>query len=204
MINFPTSLDSLTNPTGTDYLNSPDHALQHSNENDAIEALEAKVGVDSSAVTSSIDYKLSHIRTLLNKTTEETKNNDAVTANDSMLTFSVAANTKYRFDMELFFTTTTAADFKYQFTGPVSPTYVAIRRDHVAAGTQTIVDFVDAAYLSTDVPVTGANGTGFIKMTGIIHNGANAGTVAFRWAQNTATVVDTVVKAGAYLLYCIT
>lgn len=55
--NFPTSLDSLTNPTSTDQLTSPSHADQHANANDAIEALQAKVGVNSSAVTTSLDYR---------------------------------------------------------------------------------------------------------------------------------------------------
>lgn len=57
-INFPTSLDTLTNPTATDNTVTVSHATQHANANDAVEALEAKVGVDSSAVTSSLDYKL--------------------------------------------------------------------------------------------------------------------------------------------------
>jgi len=56
--NFPASLDSLTNPTSTDSLTSPSHAGQHADANDAIEALQAKVGVNSSAVTSSLDYKV--------------------------------------------------------------------------------------------------------------------------------------------------
>jgi len=59
--NFPTSLDSLTNPTSTDQLTSPSHADQHANANDAIEALQAKVGVNSSAVTTSLDYKVEKI-----------------------------------------------------------------------------------------------------------------------------------------------
>jgi len=56
--NFPTSLDSLTNPTASDKLNSVTvpHASQHATLNDAVEALEAKVGVNSSAVTTSHDY----------------------------------------------------------------------------------------------------------------------------------------------------
>jgi len=54
--NFPTSIDALTNPTSGDTLASPDHAGQHANANDAIEALQAKVGVNSSAVTTSLDY----------------------------------------------------------------------------------------------------------------------------------------------------
>lgn len=58
---FPTSLDGFLNPAATDKLNSPAHHLQHDDENDAILALEAKVGVNASAVTSSHDYKLSDI-----------------------------------------------------------------------------------------------------------------------------------------------
>lgn len=42
-------------------MDTVDHAAQHANANDAIEALEAKVGADSSAVTTSHDYKLSGV-----------------------------------------------------------------------------------------------------------------------------------------------
>jgi hypothetical protein len=55
-IGYPGSIDTLTNPTSGNNLNSPDHANQHSDENDAIEALEAKVGITGSAVTTSLDY----------------------------------------------------------------------------------------------------------------------------------------------------
>jgi len=63
MANFPASLDTLTNPTATDYLNSPSHAGQHANANDILEALEAKVGINSSAVTTSHDYKIATLET---------------------------------------------------------------------------------------------------------------------------------------------
>jgi len=59
--NFPASLDSLTNPTSSDSLNSPSHSAQHANVNDAVEALQTKVGADSSAVTSSLDYKVAQL-----------------------------------------------------------------------------------------------------------------------------------------------
>ena len=55
---FPSSLDALTNPLSTDALTSPSHADQHANVNDAVEALQAKVGVTASAVVSSLDYKV--------------------------------------------------------------------------------------------------------------------------------------------------
>jgi hypothetical protein len=62
--NFPGSLDSLTNPSSGDTLASPSHSGQHANANDAIEALQAKVGVDGSAVTTSLDYKVAQAATL--------------------------------------------------------------------------------------------------------------------------------------------
>lgn len=64
-ITFPTTLDALPNPSPTDLEENAtlglDHDQQHSNANDAIEALEAKVGINSSAVTTSHDYKLSGV-----------------------------------------------------------------------------------------------------------------------------------------------
>jgi len=62
--NFPASLDSLTNPTSSDSLNSPSHSAQHANVNDAVEALQAKVGADSSAVTTSLDYKVAQLEAI--------------------------------------------------------------------------------------------------------------------------------------------
>lgn len=63
MINYPTSLDTLSNPSAIDTLNNvtTPHATQHGNLNDIVEALEAKVGINSSAVTTSHDYKLSAV-----------------------------------------------------------------------------------------------------------------------------------------------
>lgn len=46
--NFPTSLDNFTNPASGNTLDSPSHSLQHSDANDAIEAIEAKLGVGNS------------------------------------------------------------------------------------------------------------------------------------------------------------
>jgi hypothetical protein len=57
---YPTSLDSFTDPSGSNKLNSPSHSELHSAKNTAIEALEAKLGINSSAVATSIDYFLKH------------------------------------------------------------------------------------------------------------------------------------------------
>ena len=64
--NFPSSLDSFTNPSSSDAMDSVSvpHATQHSDLNDAVEALQAKVGADSSAVTSSHDYKIAQLESI--------------------------------------------------------------------------------------------------------------------------------------------
>lgn len=58
---FPSGLDSFTNPASTDSLATVNHASQHDNINDAMAAVQAKVGVNGSAVTTSLDYKLAHL-----------------------------------------------------------------------------------------------------------------------------------------------
>lgn len=61
--NFPTSLDDATSipveSAGTAL--STNHVTNHQNVQDAIEAIEAKIGVNGSAVTTSHDYKLSGV-----------------------------------------------------------------------------------------------------------------------------------------------
>lgn len=61
--NFPSSLDSFTNPTPVSDTAIVSHASQHANINDSVAALEAKVGANSSAVQTSHDFKLSLITT---------------------------------------------------------------------------------------------------------------------------------------------
>ena len=48
MANYPTSLDSLVNPSAGDTTAAVDHAAQHANVNDIVEALEAKLGIGAS------------------------------------------------------------------------------------------------------------------------------------------------------------
>ena len=59
---YPGALDNFANPTPSTSQNaSRTHSQQHGDLNDAVEALEAKLGVDGSVDTSSIDYLLRNI-----------------------------------------------------------------------------------------------------------------------------------------------
>ena len=56
---YPTALDNLSESyLGTDQVSVVDHAGMHNDANAAINDLQAKLGIDSSAVTTSIDYLL--------------------------------------------------------------------------------------------------------------------------------------------------
>jgi hypothetical protein len=59
---FPSNLDSLVNPSATNPLSNPSHSDQHINANDAIEALETKVGVNGSTDSNSLDYKVTQLQ----------------------------------------------------------------------------------------------------------------------------------------------
>lgn len=57
---FPTTLQDLDATRGTtgQPLSTPNHITHHQLEDDTIEALQTKVGIDNSAVTTTLDYKL--------------------------------------------------------------------------------------------------------------------------------------------------
>lgn len=145
MTNFPTSLDTLTNPTASDTLDSPSHSAQHANSNDAIEALEAKVGIDSSAVNTTHDFKLAGVsdgdkavsltgtETLTNKTlTSPTVNTPTITAlNISDEEFSVSDNGD----------NTKEVDF--ELSGATTSTKTTIAASQTAARTLTLPDATD-------------------------------------------------------------
>jgi hypothetical protein len=61
--NYPTSKDNLTNPAATESMEG--HAALHGTVNDAIEAIENKLGVNGSTDVNSIDYKVSQLETNL-------------------------------------------------------------------------------------------------------------------------------------------
>lgn len=61
--NYPTSKDELNNPAANESMEG--HATLHGNVNDAIEAIETKLGIDGSTDVNSIDYKISQLESSL-------------------------------------------------------------------------------------------------------------------------------------------
>lgn len=67
--NFPTTLDTFTNPSdaGGDTLASVPHDAQHAKTNDAIKAIQAKLGIDGSTDPLSIDKILTTKQATINQ-----------------------------------------------------------------------------------------------------------------------------------------
>lgn len=59
--NFPSEIDQLQNPNATDPLSNPSHSQQHVNLNDAVTAIQSKVGIDGSEDINSLDYRISSL-----------------------------------------------------------------------------------------------------------------------------------------------
>jgi len=113
--NFPAGLDVLTNPQPGDALNNPSHSAQHHNANDAIEALEAKVGIDGSAVTTSIDYRLRFMTAPVIIAPEERWDISATAATGTVNVNIASGSAKY-------YTTAATANWTFNFRGDASTT----------------------------------------------------------------------------------
>jgi len=58
---YPGALDALTNPTGTDSMVTVDHAAQHADANNAIEAVQGELGLTPSGSRTTVKARLDSI-----------------------------------------------------------------------------------------------------------------------------------------------
>jgi hypothetical protein len=67
MTNFPASLDSFENPSADTLMDAGgyEHDLQHANLNDAVAALQAKVGINASANQATLDWMVSQMAAMI-------------------------------------------------------------------------------------------------------------------------------------------
>lgn len=135
------------------------------------------------------------------KAADQSKTSNAALANDADLVVPMLASAKYAVRGMIFFDTGATGDFKWRHVGPASPALVRIFRQWIVPGTALFAGLaVDTAFSAADLAVAGTGTTGgVVQVEGVVHNGANAGSFAFAWAQNTSDVVATIVRAGSYL-----
>jgi hypothetical protein len=115
-----------------------------------------------------------------------------VLAADTKLQFPILPLQKIRFQAELFF----SANCKFRHVGPAGASLVMI--DRYQRDTAGLTTALDVAFSAADIAVANA---AYVRLSGIIHNGATAGTVSFQWAQNASNVTPSSLYAGSLLRY---
>lgn len=137
--------------------------------------------------------------TTVQKSADTTRSNTVTLTDDPTLTFVVAVNKTYRIRGVARWSSLLASDFQYAFNGPASPTRLLIRCVDFSATTGAETPHFDNAYGSAHPVNSTANQENLVKWDAVLTNGANAGSFAFQWAQSTAVVENTIVRAGSYL-----
>lgn len=116
------------------------------------------------------------------------------------LTLPIGINERVLFRYNIFYTTPTAADLSYTVDLPASPTLYRQVTEGMAPD-DTAFDLAIATAEGT-IDLLGATNTdGFLRITGILHNGATAGEVLFKFAQKTSTASATSIRGGSFLEY---
>ena len=138
--------------------------------------------------------------TIVYKAADQTKNSNTTFADDNTLTFSVSANTKYAFEVFLIVNTNITPSFKYQFTGPASPTNLLYTEDKWTEFGSHNNNGVYTAFSSAH-DGSCATGNNLFVFRGVLENGSNAGSVTLQWAQNVSNAANTTVKRGSFIRY---
>jgi hypothetical protein len=182
-INFPTSLDNFTNPTSGNTLDSPSHSTQHSDANDAIEAIEAKLGIGS-APASSATLGQVLVKGATNTTWSNTINNPVLVSPEESITISAtAASGTVALDMGL-------SNATYYTTNATSNWAVNLRANSTAS-----LDSI----LSTGQSIThvflNTNGTGVFYPNVYFVDG---GTAVPKWQGGVAPTAGNASSIDAY------
>jgi hypothetical protein len=133
-------------------------------------------------------------------TADQTVTNSATLVTVPTFTLGVGKYERVLFRYNIFYTTTADGDFKYRVDVPASPTLYRLVPELIvpAATAVTTPGLITAEADGTGVAASGTEG--WLRLTGMLNNGANAGEILFQFAQNTATAAESaVVRAGSFV-----
>ncbi len=132
----------------------------------------------------------------IRKAADETVNNSSVMQNDDDFTFSIGANETWAFQIYADVVSSTAADFKATVTAPASST-CRIDFNNIYNVQNNYI--TSCGVTSGVIPHSDSADEEYI-MYGTVVSGATSGSVTLQWAQQTATAVNTTMRAGGYMV----
>ncbi len=140
------------------------------------------------------------------KATKEDVNNSAALQDDDELLFPMEANATYAFEFFLRAGVDggPGAGVKVAINGPAAPGTIqmwVMFSDDNGVGVDVAVGGFAGAYETAEArAITGGQYCAII-LRGTVANGANAGNLILRWAQDAAVENDTYVDAGSYVVW---
>jgi hypothetical protein len=125
------------------------------------------------------------------KSADETLNNTITLQDDDHLTFAIGENEVWAFQMSVFYTAHSSADFAYTWSLPSGATLTAGNDDFPS----------NSLSGGNNYSFGGNTGTKMAAgLYGVVVNGVNAGSVTFRWAQLTLNASDITVHQGSHII----
>lgn len=138
--------------------------------------------------------------TVLRKTSDETVNNSAALQDDDDLKFAVAANEVWYFEGMLIHVGNGTADFKFAFTVP-SGAALHWMATYAAPGAAADAQIALVEVSGTSSPTCDAGTSNAVVLfKGEVRVGGTADDLQLQWAQANATVVDTKLLTGSYMI----
>lgn len=157
-------------------------------------------GSGTTLTGSTLSSLITELRPLhVRKASDETLSNSATLQNDDELFLSVGVQL-YEFEAAVIYGAGTTADFKIAWTFPSATfDYIVTCLDNSASPVAgQVLSLAEASGSSKTYGGVGVSAFRYAWFRGRL-NVATAGTLRCQWAQNTATVENTVVKAGSWI-----
>lgn len=148
--------------------------------------------------TNNVEYVPGELETRVN-TQDRTVTASTTNVAVPELTINLARFQRVFFRFNLHYSSPAAADFKYRLTVPASLTLYRCFRETWAPDATALAFNLDTSNNgTTDITVLhAANTDGFIRGSGVIHNGTNAGDFQLLFSQNTSDAGNTILRAGS-------
>jgi hypothetical protein len=148
------------------------------------------------------DCNLWFLPRAVRKAVDESVTSSITLQNDDELFLTADANAQYLVFGHVIYDGAAAGDISIAWSGPASATFDWVSGG-IQTGASTGVDTVStSAQILSANPAIGAIGAGsnlVIPLQGILVTAGTAGTLQFRWAQNTSSATATRVRAGSVL-----
>lgn len=134
----------------------------------------------------------------IRKASPETVNNSATFQDDADFFFRVGVNEIWDVELVLIFDGNTTADFKWQWSLPSGGEFdgtAHVLQTAAATGADHRFVVVD----ETGSIAGGLTGNTAAYIRGLLVTGTVPGVAQFQWAQDTATAVDTILRARSFM-----